>query len=88
MTRNTIGVPPLEPRDTPEPRGRRTVMKKGHVTHPDMDPAVTAGARVGEVPDVASHDVTERDTPVNLYIAIAIGVVALILAVMVFSAVF
>lgn len=84
MTRNTIGVPPLEPRDTPEPRGRRTVMEKGHVTHPGMDPAVTAGARVGDVPDVASHDVTERDTPMNLYIAIAIVVVLVILAAIAF----
>jgi hypothetical protein len=39
-----------------------------------MDPSVRADARIGDVPDVSSHALMERDTPVNLYIAITIGI--------------
>ena len=87
MTRNTIGVPPLEPRDIPGTTTRRvpaTAAVERH--HPGMKADVEAGSRVGDVPDVASHDVTERDTPVNLYIAIGIVIVIAVLALMLFVA--
>lgn len=81
MTRNSISVPPLEPRDPPAARNRRSAPEKAHVRHPDMDPSVADAARVGDVPDVISHDVMERDTPIQLYISIAIVTVIIILGV-------
>lgn len=89
MTRNTVGVPPLETKDTPN-TGPRRVRNNTSATaerhHPGMKAEVEAGSRVGDVPDVASHSVTERDTPVNLYIAIAIVVVLAILAIILVAA--
>ena len=87
MTRNTIGVPPLEPRESHE-SSRARLTARPHVAHPGMDPSVVAGSRVGDVPDLASRDVTERDTPVSLYIAIVIVAIVAILAIMFISSFF
>jgi len=88
MTRNTIGVPPLETRDTPGPGvpRPRSAVTPAERHHPGMKPEVEARSRVGDVPDVASHDLTERDTPVNLYIAIGIVVVIVIIAISLIAA--
>lgn len=88
MTRNTISVPPLEPRDPHPPRSRRASLDHAHDRHPELDPAITHGAQVGDVPDIANRDVMERDTPVNLYIAIAVTAIVVVLAAILFMAIF
>ncbi len=91
--RNQIGIPPVE-RDAdttaslaPGSAGPKAAPRPSHA---GMEPDVVEGARRGEGSHVGGFDkpVSERDTNVGLYIGLAIGVVALILVVMVFIAIF
>jgi hypothetical protein len=55
-----------------------------------MRPEIEEAARHDDLPYVGGYDkpVTERDTNVGLYVGIAIGVFALIIIAMIFSAFF
>ena len=85
--RNQIGIPPIDQEgDTHAPLAPGSTAPK--VPHVGMPRDVEEGARRGEAPYVGGFDkrVTERDTNVGLYIGLTIGVIAIILVVMLFSA--
>lgn len=91
--RNQIGIPPIErPVDAgaPLPAGSAGPKHSHHRSHAGMSPDVEEDARHSGVPYVGGFDkpVTERDTNVGLYVGLTIGVIALIIVVMVFSAFF
>ena len=91
--RNQIGIPPVDREvDSPRPLPPgSTIPKVPHVrSHAGMSPEVEEGARHSEAPYVGGFDkpITERDTNVGLYVGITIGVIALIIVVMVFAALF
>ena len=89
MTRNTISVPPLEPRESPHSapaapmHGRH---REHRQPHPGMDAGVTEASRVGDVPDVGFRAVMERDTPVSLYVGLLIAILACVIVGMVIAA--
>ena len=89
--RNQIGIPPVEravDNGAPLAPGSAAPKLPHRRSHAGMDPDVTEGARHSEAPYVGGFDkpVTERDTNVGLYVGLAIGVIAIILVVMLFSA--
>ena len=91
--RNQIGIPPVDRQvDNGAPLAPGSAAPKAphHRSHVGMAPEVAEGARHGEAPYVGGFDkpVTERDANVGLYVGLTIGVIALIIVVMVFSAFF
>jgi hypothetical protein len=92
--RNQIGIPPVDREvDSPKPSAvphsaAPKVSRTRH--HAGMNPEVEEAARHDDLPYVGGFDkpVTERDTNVGLYVGITIGVIALIVVAMVFSAFF
>ena len=91
--RNQIGIPPVERQiDTGAPLAPGSAAPKvPHArSHIGMSKDVEEGARHGEAPYVGGFDkpITERDTNVGLYVGLTIGIIAIILAVMVFTAFF
>ena len=92
--RNQIGIPPVDREvDSPKPltAPHSAAPKVSHTRHhAGMRPEVEEAARHDDLPYVGGFDkpVTERDTNVGLYIGLTIGVIALIVIAMVFSAFF
>ena len=91
--RNQIGIPPIDREvDSPKPFAPNSAAPKvAHVRHhAGMAPEVEQAARHDDLPYVGGYDkpVTERDTNVGLYVGITIGVIALVIVAMVFSAFF
>jgi hypothetical protein len=92
--RNQIGIPPVE-RDVdaraPLVPGS-SAPKAAHAPrhHAGMRPEIEEAARHDDLPYVGGYDkpITERDTNVGLYVGLTIGVIALIIVAMVFSAFF
>jgi len=92
--RNQIGIPPVD-REVDSPKAsavpHSAAPKVSHTRHhAGMSPEVEEAARHDDLPYVGGFDkpVTERDTNVGLYIGLTIGVIALIIVAMVFSAFF
>ena len=91
--RNQIGIPPVEREvDTRAPLATGSSAPKVHVPrhHAGMSPEVEEAARHDDLPYVGGYDkpITERDTNVGLYVGLTIGIIALIIVAMVFSAFF
>jgi hypothetical protein len=91
--RNQIGIPPVDREvDSPNsfaPNSAAAKVSRAH-HHAGMRPEIEEAARHDDLPYVGGYDkpVTERDTNVGLYVGIAIGVFALIIIAMIFSAFF
>ena len=89
--RNEIGIPPIDrDRDAGPPAAAGAAAPKVSRPSEGLTPDVREGARQGEGAYVGGFDkpVTERDTNAGLYIGLTIAVIAIILIVMVFSALF
>jgi hypothetical protein len=91
--RNQIGIPPVERNidtDAPLLAGSSAPKVPHRRTHAGMDRKVEEAARHDDLPYVGGFDkpITERDTNVGLYVGLTIGIIALIIVVMVFSAFF
>jgi len=92
--RNQIGIPPIERTvdagaGAPLAPGANAPKGSHRLPHAGMDAKVAEAARHDDLPYVGGFDkpITERDTNVGLYVGVTIGVIAIILVVMLFSAI-